>query len=527
MYCYNCGSKLGSGRVCVKCGADISTYRRIVHLSNSYYNAALEKAKLRDLTGAADACRRSLQLYKKNTDARNLLGLIYFELGEVVDALCQWVVSKNLQPNDNLADEYLDIMQEDRNHLDSMNQAIKKYNLALDYARHNNLDLAIVQLKRVLKQQPHLMKAYQLLALIYISDEDYTRANRLLKQALKLDAGNTLCLKYSRMIRGKLSRGGSMEREAEERTRAALIAAEKVEDDVIVPDYIPRKAKSHTIAAALAGMAAALCLYHFVILPTVNRNEHLQENREIAAYDSKLADKELEVANLQGQLDDNSVEVKNMQESLAALTGSDGLSTQYDNLINALDLYYSKDSEDDEAALVEAFQQIDETAVDTENYREKYGMLKKYITVDRIDAIFKEGKQLFDDDYYQKAIPIFENCLKLNPDYVDAAYYLAKCYEHRKDNTNALKYYQMIVDKFQDSSHYSEAKDKVDALALRVEEEAAAAEGEANGADGEGADAANAEGADGADAENGDGADAENADDAGEDDDDEDVVPAW
>ena len=29
-----------------------------------------------------------------NIDARNLLGLVYFETGEVVEALTEWVISK-------------------------------------------------------------------------------------------------------------------------------------------------------------------------------------------------------------------------------------------------------------------------------------------------------------------------------------------------------------------------------------------------------------------------------------------------
>ena len=42
---------------------------------------------------------------KYNINARNLLGLIYCEMGEVVEALSQWVMSKNLAPDDNVARE--------------------------------------------------------------------------------------------------------------------------------------------------------------------------------------------------------------------------------------------------------------------------------------------------------------------------------------------------------------------------------------------------------------------------------------
>ena len=42
----------------------------------------LAKAQIRDLTGACELLRRSVRLDKKNTNARNLLGLVYFEMGE-------------------------------------------------------------------------------------------------------------------------------------------------------------------------------------------------------------------------------------------------------------------------------------------------------------------------------------------------------------------------------------------------------------------------------------------------------------
>ena len=56
MKCYKCNSELdNSSDYCLKCGADVSVYRIVVRTSNTYYNQGLEKAKVRDLSGAVRA----------------------------------------------------------------------------------------------------------------------------------------------------------------------------------------------------------------------------------------------------------------------------------------------------------------------------------------------------------------------------------------------------------------------------------------------------------------------------------------
>ena len=131
MECYNCGAKLGKGDICQNCGANVKIYKKIIMASNAYYNDALEKAAVRDLSGAIESLRTSLRFYKMNIDARNLLGLVYFETGEVVEALTEWVISKNYQPRDNAASRYLNEIQNNPSRLDTINQTIKKYNQAL------------------------------------------------------------------------------------------------------------------------------------------------------------------------------------------------------------------------------------------------------------------------------------------------------------------------------------------------------------------------------------------------------------
>ena len=97
MNCYKCGCELSGHDFCTSCGADVSLYKKIIYISNRFFNDGLEKANVRDLTGAIASLRQSLKFNKNNVEARNLLGLVYFETGEVVAALSEWVISKNMQ----------------------------------------------------------------------------------------------------------------------------------------------------------------------------------------------------------------------------------------------------------------------------------------------------------------------------------------------------------------------------------------------------------------------------------------------
>ena len=131
MRCIYCGTPLSSIDYCSGCGADVTILKRVVRISNLLYNEGLEKASVRDLSGAVSCLKRSLKFNKENIDARNLLGLVYYEIGEVVSALSEWVISKNIMPENNAANLYISRLQSNKNKLDVINQTIHKYNLSL------------------------------------------------------------------------------------------------------------------------------------------------------------------------------------------------------------------------------------------------------------------------------------------------------------------------------------------------------------------------------------------------------------
>ncbi len=133
------------------------------------YNQALFYARDRNLSGAVRCLEVSIKMYKANINARNLLGLIYVEIGEYTLGLTQWVISRSFQKENNLADYFLSELQNNRQSLNLMNVSIRKYNKAVNYVQQGNYDLAEIQLKKLLNDNPNMVKGHQLLALMFIS----------------------------------------------------------------------------------------------------------------------------------------------------------------------------------------------------------------------------------------------------------------------------------------------------------------------------------------------------------------------
>ena len=169
---------------------------KLAYQSNYWYNDGLNKANIRDLTGAITSLKKSLQYNRDNIASRNLLGLVYYGRGDVVEALAEWVLSKNLQPKENIANYYIQKVKEKRDDLDRINQAIKRYNQALDYCYQRCEDLAVMQLKKAIEMHPTYVKAYQLLALLYIMEEQYAEARKNIRIAHKLDKTDDITMRY-------------------------------------------------------------------------------------------------------------------------------------------------------------------------------------------------------------------------------------------------------------------------------------------------------------------------------------------
>ena len=347
MRCIYCNTQLGNEMYCPRCGADLSLPRRIVRISNLLYNKGLEKASVRDLSGAIACLQQSLKFNKENTDARNLLGLCYYETGEAVSALCEWVISKNIKSGDNLAEEYIDRLQNDRNQLDAINQSIRKYNQSVEYCRQNHEDMAVMQLKKVVAQNPKLVKAQQLLALLYMKRQEYEKARRLLKKSLAIDNTNTTSLRFLTHVEETTGRTGAFSprsrqpREDETiREEGGTLRYNSGNETIIQPTTFRDSSTIATFINIGLGILLGGAIIWFLAIPASRQSVQEKANREVTDANLKLATGNAQLQDLQDQLDgyQKSAE-KAKQDKKDTLARLDS----YNELFSAAQLYVRGD----------------------------------------------------------------------------------------------------------------------------------------------------------------------------------------
>ena len=426
MRCYNCGAELGKGDNCQNCGTNVKVYKKILMASNAYYNDALEKAGVRDLSGAIESLKISLRFNKLNIDARNLLGLIYYEMGEVVTALTEWVISKNYQPKDNLASRYLDEVQKNQVRLDSVNQTIKKYNQALLYCKQNSRDLAIIQLKKVLSLNPKLVSGHQLLALLYIQEGRYDLAKKSLQNPSKKQKNDE------------------------------LISYQSGNETIIQPKYLKDNSAVGTIINMVIGIAIGIAITCFLVVPGVRRTVMNNTKAEVLDANNTISSKNQTITSLQSQVDDLTSQItdaKNSEEESANKLES------YDKLLTAYETYTTGDIEKAGDALSSV--NVDDLSADAKSI---YDTINAQVNAEYMAALYKEGYDAYSGKKYDDAVSALSKVVEMDENYENgnALYYLAQAYRKNEDMENAKIYYQKVVELYPNTERAANSQNYLD-----------------------------------------------------------------
>ena len=453
MICYKCNHEAGKNDACPICGANLSVFQKVIRQSNMYYNDGLQKAEVRNLSGAIISLKKSLKFNKYNIDARNLLGLVYYEMGETVDALSEWVISKSYQDEDNAAGRYLDELRQNRAQLDANNQTIKKYNQALLYCRQDSRDLAIIQLKKVLSLNPKLVKGHQLLALLYMQEDKLDLAKKSLRNAGKIDANNTITLRYLKEVNTRLREKSSGKKKKDD----DLISYQSGNETIIMPKRFQESSLGSTLAYLMIGLILGAAITAFLVVPEVQKQAQqdleqskLEANEDLAATYLTIEELEGQIAQLKLELQAALEEEDTVPEEIVAL----------DMLMSAFIAYAGEDY----ILTGTNLGQVDVNML-TETGKTMYNTLFNLNAVQYYEIMYTTGYQSYKESDYLAGIEKLQIVADYNIDYDEGycAYYLAQAYRKSGDIESARQYYQYVIDKYPGTERAKTAKKYVNA----------------------------------------------------------------
>ena len=433
-----------------------TTENKARRMSELYYNQGLDSARVRNLSGAAHDLRMSLAFDKDNTDARNLLGLIYHETGETVAALSQWIISRNRQPQGNPATYFLNDLRADKGRLQELNETIRQYNQALEACRAGDEDMAAVTLRRAVAQNTRFVRAYQLLALIEIREGKYTHASRMLQRTLQIDRTNPVSLRYLQEIREITGQSGRR------RGRAAAEPADAGEENAgrqnprPLPFRFRETSSLYNLMNIIIGAVLGLLVAVMVAGPAIRYGANRKADLRVVEYTNTMASQNQEIQEL-------STALKNTQDTLTltetSLEQSEKEATSYKGLMDAYLAYRNQDSRNAAQAL--ATIDVSQLSGDAKSV---YDMVYAEVKEDAFGIYNNDGQIALANKDYEKAIENLELAKAIHGDNYPVLYYLAISYQMNGQLQEAYNNFRLITERFAGTDKASTAQQYMKAL---------------------------------------------------------------
>jgi len=419
-------------------------------IANCYYNLGLERAKLRDLSGAAELLKKALHYDKYQREARNLLGLIFFEMGEVADALVQWVISMNLLPEENPADYYLDEIQRKPAILRICSDNVKRFNQALDYAQHNNKDLAVFQLNQVISDSPNYVKAHILLALLYMDRGDWIKAGKSLYLVLKIDRNNPKALVLMDLVKKNTGRA-----EIEQSKLKNVFSHRKMtDDDVMMPQEIRQLSPWSVSLLLLLGTGIGLFVFYLLMLPAGIRSANAKNNKELIAYtekldaaNQKLSNVEEEKSKLQKSYDDAKANLDRYENQNASFMA------QYQSLVNINNAL----STGDILAAAEAYTKLDQSSITDSSLQNMLNTVKSQMEGNVYLRLQEMGTAAWNAGKTDEALQYFTWSVKIRRE-AENLFLLARLQQSMGNTTEANQNFDSVVGEFPSSPYAERAR---------------------------------------------------------------------
>ena len=408
------------------------------------------------MSGAIGSLKKSLQYNSKNIAAKICWDWFYYGRGEVGEALVEWILSKNFQSHENIANYYIKKLQENPTELEKVNQAIRKFNQSLDYCYQDGEDLAIIQLKKVVDAHPTFLKAYQLLSLLYIHTQQYGKAKHTLKAAHKLDTTNDITLRYMHEM-NELRRKRAIKQAEKKEEKPQTVTYNIGNETIIQPasSGVKENAGLMTVINIIIGIVVGVAVMWFLIMPAVNRSTADRTNKQVREFSDRIAEQEAQISALQTELESyraTSEETENAQQTAKSTLDS------YEIVLSMYDHYLNQDMSD--SAMVEELLKVNADSLGTLG-REQFDTMTGDIYSRYSEVLYSTAQENFQVANYADAITNLSTVMQMNEGYDDgqAMWLLAQAYEASGDTENANTWKQKVEENYPDIDTSGQTED--------------------------------------------------------------------
>ncbi|MDD6057159.1 MAG: tetratricopeptide repeat protein, partial [Clostridiales bacterium] len=297
-------------------------------------------------------------------------------------------------------------------------------------------DLAIIQLKKVLSLNPKMVAGHQLMGLLYIQERKYDLAKKALRNAGKIDANNTVTLRYLKEANAGLRENSRNKKPKKEE----LVSYQSGNDTIIQPGYLKDNSAIITIVNMVVGIVIGVAIAGFLLVPGVKRQVQNEAKAEVLDANNTITAKNQTISTLEAQIDDltNQMTQARENEELQATSVS-----SYEQLLVAYIAYLDGDIETAGTALGNVNPDfLRETAKTT------YDTINSEVNAEYISALYRDGRNAYGAQEFETAIQNLQKVVEMDETYQngDALYYLAQSYRKRDDLKSAKIYYQKIAE---------------------------------------------------------------------------------
>ena len=431
-------------------------------ISNRLYNLALDRARSRNLFDASLLLKKALLFNKQNFNARNLLGLIFFEEGAVTEAIVEWLVSRDISKSErNNAFEYLQAVQNDPK-LNDYFESIKLYNAALydimpEKRKSTDIsperkDLAMIKLQKAVSLNDHNVKAMMLLSTLLLQINDHIKSGHYLLKCQKIDNGNKFVNEHMDYVLKNTKKT-----EVKEKRIQNIYSIKKLDNDsAILPRKYIKLSENQKVIFILIGFIIGALFYAMILSPHGSGANSYSNDNEVIRYAELVNDQNkiirditIENNTLKSEYEDASIKLRAYEEQNRLFT------SQYETLNSII--------EDFDGGYIsraaKAYVELDKDAITDEALITLLNQARSRIEGIGAKRLCELGTESWNSGNKTAAISYYQLSLGINPDDPGTMFLLARLYQNLGRNQDANPIFDKIIAQHPESNYAKRSRE--------------------------------------------------------------------